>query len=298
MQSVRTHHSVPIAAADPRQIPLPADSTPILSARGLIHGYGSETVLDGIDCDVAAGDTLALTGPSGSGKTTLLHLLAGITTPWQGRIMLAPRPSAANGPTAVRAPRRERSGAAVLSRGGDLTALDVEQRSALRRTRFGLVFQSGQLLDELSCVENVALPLLAGGANLATARQQATALFAPLGLDGLEERRPGEVSGGQRQRVALARALVTRPDVLFADEPTGALDARTGRALLDTLFAVRRDTGMALVIVTHDPEVASRCGRILRLRDGHITDEVRAPAAVAGAMAGVPAAGSTPLEVQ
>ncbi len=267
--------TVPVTGTDPT-VPEASSrwTAPIVAARGLVHGYDQQTVLEGVDCDVAAGDTLALTGPSGSGRTTLLHLLAGITTPWQGRIDLAPRR-----PASTLAGRPAHVAEATptdpaLDAGGDITSMDVETRSTLRRTRFGLVFQSGQLLDELTCVENVALPLLAANVGVRDARRAAAALFAPLGLDGLEERRPGEVSGGQRQRVALARAMVTRSDVLFADEPTGALDARTGRALLDTLFAVQRETGMALVIVTHDPEVSRRCDRVLRLSEGRIVGGV------------------------
>lgn len=238
---------------------------PLLSARGLVHGYDQQPVLHGFDCDIRRGDTLALTGPSGSGKTTLLHLLAGIHTPWQGSIDLAP------GNSAGRARGRGR-GDNGADDSGDITSMNEERRAQLRRTRFGLVFQSGQLLDELTCDENVALPLMANGITPDAARAQARQLFPALGLEGLESRRPGEVSGGQRQRVALARAMVTNPEVLFADEPTGALDSRTGRALMDTLLDVQARNGMALVIVTHDPDVAARCERVLRLMDGRINE--------------------------
>lgn len=235
--------------------PPPASDRPtILAGRGLTHGYGKTTVLHDVDCLIAPGESVALTGPSGSGKTTLLHLLAGIHTPWRGQIHLAPRTRSA----ARRAP----------DAGGDVAAMNDEQRSALRRSRFGLVFQSGQLLDELTAEENVALPLLAGGTRRTHAVEAARHCFPMLGLQGLERRRPGEVSGGQRQRIALARALVTRPDVVFADEPTGALDSRTGAEVMDTILASQRQTGAALVVVTHDQEIADRCDRVLRLRDG------------------------------
>lgn len=231
----------------------------ILAGKSLVHGYGKLTVLHGVDCVVSPGESIVLTGPSGSGKTTLLHLLAGIHTPWQGQVNLAPAPTEA---------ARKHPDA-----GGDVAAMNDELRSALRRSRFGLVFQSGQLLDELTAEENVALPLLAGGVNRHKAVESAQEYFAMLGLDGLQARRPGEVSGGQRQRIALARALVTRPDVLFADEPTGALDSRTGAEVMDAILVSQRRTGAALVMVTHDADMAARCGRTLKLRDGRIESE-------------------------
>lgn len=271
MRSASLERPTESPVTDPVEASAGSAGAPLLRARGLVHGYGSQTVLDGIDCDIRTGDVLALCGPSGSGKTTLLHLLAGILTPWEGRIELAPKGRFAHPGGSGRRHRHRPAAAGPADRGGDVASMDEERRSALRRTRFGLVFQSGQLLDELTCAENVALPLLANGVDLDRARDQALDLFGPLGLEGLADRRPGEVSGGQRQRVALARALVSGPDVLFADEPTGALDSRTGRALMDTLLGIRRRTGIALVIVTHDPELASRCERVLRLNDGRIT---------------------------
>lgn len=246
----------------------------VLTASDVVHGYGKQTVLHGINVTINAGDTVALTGPSGSGKTTLLHLLAGIDTPWDGQIHLAARQT--SGPVS-----------SPLDRGGDITKLGTEQRSTLRRSRFGLMFQSGQLLDELTCEENVALPLIAGGMELREARAAARTLFPTLGLDGLEDRRPGEVSGGQRQRIALARALVTQPDVLFADEPTGALDSRTGAMLMDTLLAAQQNTGMALVLVTHDRDIAARCRRVLALSDGRFLDPNAATAPASAATASV-----------
>ena len=250
----------------------PENSRPhpwILNAQGLVHGYGKLTVLHGVDCAVSPGESIALAGPSGSGKTTLLHLLAGIHTPWQGEIHLA----AGRDDAGRKNPKP-----------GDVAKMNDERRSGLRRSRFGLVFQSGQLLDELTAEENVALPLLASGMNRRLAVSSAQEYFGMLGLDGLQTRRPGEVSGGQRQRIALARALVTRPDILFADEPTGALDSRTGTEVMDAILASQRQTGAALVMVTHDADIAARCGRILRLRDGRIDSDDTA--ARTGALAG------------
>jgi putative ABC transport system ATP-binding protein len=143
------------------------------------------------------------------------------------------------------------------------------------------VFQFGQLLPELPAVENVALPLMLGGVRRGTAVARAAAWFPALGLDGLEQRRPGQLSGGQEQRVAIARALVTEPEVVFADEPTGALDTETGRVLVDLLIGLAARTGTGLVIVTHDAEVAARCHRVIVLRDGR-TDPTAVHAVATG----------------
>ncbi|CAG7574092.1 putative ABC transport system ATP-binding protein [Barrientosiimonas humi] len=218
---------------------------PLLSVRGVGHAYGETTVLHGVSCDIPQGRAVALMGPSGSGKTTLLHLMAGILAPQQGSIVLAGDQS-------------------------DLARLGIEDRAALRRSRFGLVFQSGQLLGELTAVENAALPLIVDGVAYADALGRASELFAPLGLGGLDARRPGELSGGQQQRVAIARAMVTRPQLLLADEPTGALDRRTGEEVMTLLLQAQRSLGASLVLVTHDPEIAQRCDLVLHLRDGRI----------------------------
>jgi putative ABC transport system ATP-binding protein len=155
------------------------------------------------------------------------------------------------------------------------------RRTALRGSRLGFVFQFGQLLPELPAVENVALPLMLGGVRRTAAVARAASWFPPLGLDGLEQRRPGQLSGGQEQRVAIARALVTEPDVVFADEPTGALDTDTGRRLIDLLTGLAARTGVGLVIVTHDADVAARCHRVIVLRDGR-TDPAGVPAVAPG----------------
>ena len=227
-----------------------------LALRGirLAHRFGATPVLQGADLVVHRGEVVAVTGPSGSGKSTLLHCLAGILRPDDGEVWL----------------------------GSDrIDEWSEARRTALRGSRLGFVFQFGQLLPELPAVENVALPLMLGGVRRSTAVARAAAWFPPLGIDGLEQRRPGQLSGGQEQRVAIARALVTEPEVVFADEPTGAVDTDTGRRLIDLLTGLAARTGTGLVIVTHDADVAARCHRTILLRDGR-TDPVPAAAVVTG----------------
>ncbi|KDN75559.1 ABC transporter ATP-binding protein [Streptomyces olindensis] len=216
----------------------------VLAGYGLVKKYGSTTALAGVDVEVGERDSLAIMGPSGSGKSTLLHTLAGIIRPDGGQVLL---------------------------RGERLDNLSENRLSALRRKRFGFVFQFGQLLPELPAEENVALPLMLEGVPSRQAVERARRWFAPLGLEGLEQRRPGQLSGGQAQRVAIARALVIEPDVVFADEPTGALDQRTSTEVVQLLTFATRDTGAALVMVTHDADVAAHCDRILQVRDGRIS---------------------------
>ncbi|WP_169166667.1 ABC transporter ATP-binding protein [Cellulomonas taurus] len=239
------------------QPPVPAPSQPIpggppagprLAARGLMKRFGPTVALAGVDLDVAAGESVAVMGPSGSGKSTLLHCLAGILVPDSG---------------------------AVLLEGAQVQAMNERERSMLRRQRFGFVFQFGQLLSELPAVENVALaPMLNG-----TPRKEAMALAAQwlgsLGLAGMEDRRPGELSGGQAQRVAVARALITGPQVVFADEPTGALDQATGHDVMRVLTSTCRLAGATLVVVTHDAQVAAWCDRRIEVRDGRVVADVR-----------------------
>lgn len=223
----------------------------ILTAHELTKIYpgGAGThALAGVSLTINRGDSLAVMGPSGSGKTTLLHILAGIIAPTSGQ---------------------------VTWQGRQVSEMSDTERTLLRRTAFGFVFQSGQLLPELPADENVALPLMLAG----TSRHEATAMakrwLAYLGLQGMEARRPGELSGGQAQRVAIARALVTSPGVIFADEPTGALDQQTGSDVLDVLTNATRATGSALVVVTHDPAVAAKCSRVIHMRDGRIAPAER-----------------------
>ncbi|TNU73273.1 ABC transporter ATP-binding protein [Miniimonas arenae] len=239
-----------------------------LEARGLVKTYGDQGVatraLAGVDLVVAPGESVAIMGPSGSGKTTLLHVLAGVLAPTSG---------------------------SVLWRGQDLTTLPDRARTQLRRSDFGFVFQAGQLLPELPADENAALPLLLAGTPRPTAIDTSRRWLAHLGLAGMERRRPGELSGGQAQRVAIARALVGRPGVVFADEPTGALDRHTGWEVMQALTTATRAQGASLVVVTHDEEVAHWCSRTVHMRDGLIVAEAHAqPVAPA---AGVTAAGAT-----
>lgn len=228
-----------------------------LSAHGLIKTYGTEpaitTALAGVDLAIAPGESVAIMGPSGSGKTTLLHCLAGVLRPTSGQ---------------------------VLWKGTDIGAMSDGGRTRLRRADFGFVFQSGQLLPELPAEENVALPLLLAGHPKDACLTRARQWLAYLGLAGMERRRPGELSGGQAQRVAIARALIAAPGVIFADEPTGALDQQTGHEVLAVLTHAAHQTGAGLVVVTHDPAVASWCSRTVHMRDGRIstgapTQEVR-----------------------
>ncbi|MCW8378898.1 ABC transporter ATP-binding protein [Streptomyces justiciae] len=220
-------------------------TNPVLAGLGLVKKYGSTVALDGVDVSVGARDSLAIMGPSGSGKSTLLHSLAGIVRPDSGTVLL---------------------------RGEAIDKLSEERLSALRRKRFGFVFQFGQLLPELPAEENVALPLMLEGVPRRQAVERARRWFAPLGLDGLEHRRPGQLSGGQAQRVAIARALAVEPDVVFADEPTGALDQTTSTEVVRLLTSVTREQGAALVMVTHDADVAAHCDRVLQVRDGRISN--------------------------
>jgi putative ABC transport system ATP-binding protein len=182
-------------------------------------------------------------GPSGSGKSTLLHCLAGILVPDSGEIHFD---------------------------GQRIDRLGETGRSALRRDRFGFVFQFGQLVPELSAEENVALPLLLSGVRRSKATAEARVWLDRLGLDGLAGRTSGELSGGQAQRVALARGLVARPRVLFADEPTGALDSLTGEQVMDLLVESAREAGTAVILVTHEPRVAAYADREVVVRDGRV----------------------------
>jgi len=204
---------------------------------------GRLTILDGVSLDVARGESLAIVGASGSGKTTLLGLLAGLDRPSTGSVSLA---------------------------GERLDVLDEEARARLRRRLVGFVFQSFHLLPALNAEENVMLPLELEGRSDAAAR--ARAALAGVGLDARRHHYPHQLSGGEQQRVALARAFVHEPELLFADEPTGNLDQRTGAAVGDLLFALNREHGTTLVLVTHDTNLASRCARSLRLADGRIVE--------------------------
>jgi putative ABC transport system ATP-binding protein len=216
----------------------------LIEARAVVRSFGQTPALRGASVSVAAGELLAVMGPSGSGKSTLLHCLAGILTPEAGEVWFD---------------------------GRRVDTMRETERSALRRDRFGFVFQFGQLVPELTAEENVALPLLLSGARRPAALTDARAWFGRLGLDGLEQRRSGELSGGQAQRVALARGLVARPEVLFADEPTGSLDSLTGEQVMNLLAAAARDQGTTVVLVTHEPRVAAYADREVIVRDGKVS---------------------------
>jgi putative ABC transport system ATP-binding protein len=215
----------------------------VIEAREVVLSFGETPALRGANLAVAEGELLAIMGPSGSGKSTLLHCLAGILVPDSGEIRFE---------------------------GRRVDQLGETGRSTLRRDKFGFVFQFGQLVPELTAQENVALPLLLNGVRRATAVAEARAWFGRLGLDGLEERRSGELSGGQAQRVALARGLVARPRVLFADEPTGALDSLTGEHVMDLLVGSAREQGTTVVLVTHEARVAAYADREVVVRDGKV----------------------------
>jgi putative ABC transport system ATP-binding protein len=213
----------------------------IIEARDVVLSFGPTPALRGASLAVNAGEILAIMGPSGSGKSTLLHCLAGILVPDSGEVRF---------------------------NGDRIDTLGEPERSTLRRDRFGFVFQFGQLVPELTAEENVALPLLLAGTRRPAALKEARAWFARLDLDGLQRRRSGELSGGQAQRVALARALVGRPEVVFADEPTGSLDSLTGEHVMDLLVTAAREHGSTVVLVTHEPRVAAYAEREVIVRDG------------------------------
>jgi len=224
--------------------------TAILEAAGLHRSFGTTPALRGADLTVAEGELLAIMGPSGSGKSTLLHCVAGILQPDQGEVRFA---------------------------GRRIDDLGERDRTELRRRSFGFLFQFGQLVPELSAVENVALPLLLGGQRRRQALAEADPWFDRLGIDDLQGRRPGELSGGEAQRVALARALVTSPAVLFADEPTGSLDSLAGERVMDLLVDSARARGTTVVVVTHEPRIAAYADREVIVRDGRCAASVGAP---------------------
>jgi putative ABC transport system ATP-binding protein len=221
-------------------------TSPLLVATDVVRSFGSTRALAGATMSVEAGEVVAVMGPSGSGKSTLLHCLAGIIQPDSGT---------------------------VAYDGRELSAMPDTPRSALRRTEFGFVFQFGQLVPELTCLENVAMPLRLGGTRRRAAEARASESLDRLEVADLAGKRPGEVSGGQGQRVAVARALVTGPKVLFADEPTGALDSLNGEHVMRLLTASAKDTGAAVILVTHEPRVAAYANREVIVRDGR-TKEV------------------------
>jgi putative ABC transport system ATP-binding protein len=224
--------------------PAAPPATTLLAATGLVKRFGQTEALRGVDLAIAAGEVLAIMGPSGSGKSTLLHCLAGILRPDEGSVTLD---------------------------GRRIDNLADSARAELRRTEFGFIFQFGQLIPELSALENVALPLLLNGEKRGAATEQAAAWFPRLGIDGLTDRLPGELSGGQAQRVAIARALIIQPSIVFADEPTGSLDSLAGEQVMELLTSSARAEGVCVVLVTHEPRVAAYADREIVVRDGRIS---------------------------
>ncbi|GAA5115384.1 ABC transporter ATP-binding protein [Haloechinothrix salitolerans] len=214
---------------------------PLLAATELFKAFGPTEALDRASLSVAAGETVAVMGPSGSGKSTLLHCAAGIMKPDAG---------------------------SVRYDGRELTTLSDGERSELRRGEFGFVFQFGQLVPELTCLENVALPLRLGGMRRKLAEAEAEQWLETFDVVEAARKRPGDVSGGQGQRVAVARALVTTPRIIFADEPTGALDSLNGERVMQLLTRSARDSGAAIVLVTHEARVAAYADREVVVRDG------------------------------
>jgi putative ABC transport system ATP-binding protein len=225
-------------------------TAPIIEARDVKLSFGPTPALRGAGVTADPGEILAIMGPSGSGKSTLLFCLAGILVPDSGEVSFD---------------------------GARVDTLDETRRSALRRDHFGFVFQSGQLIPELTAEENVALPLLLAGLRRSKAIEQVRPWFERLGLDGLEGRRSGELSGGQAQRVALARGMVAKPRVLFADEPTGSLDTLTGEQVMSLLVKNAREQGTTVVIVTHEARVAAYADRQIVVRDGRVHTLAAAP---------------------
>jgi putative ABC transport system ATP-binding protein len=205
---------------------------------------GRLTILAGLECQVLAGESVAILGASGSGKSTLLGLLAGLDTPSSGMVRIG---------------------------GVDLASLDEDGRAALRGRRMGFVFQSFQLLPALTALENVLLPLELAGRKDADAR--ARAALARVGLEARLSHYPKQLSGGEQQRVAIARAFAPRPAIMFADEPTGNLDAATGQRIIDLLFDLNNEAGTTLILVTHDAVLAQRCQRRLHLSGGKLNEQ-------------------------
>ena len=226
---------------------------PVIETRGLrkVYAEGSEAAviaLQGVDLVIRRGDFVAIMGPSGSGKSTLMNLIGCLDTPSDG---------------------------VYECDGVDVATLDAEELATLRREKIGFVFQGFHLLPRMSALDNVAMPLGYARVPPAERRERAQAALASVGLGERSQHKPNELSGGQQQRVAIARALINQPPILLADEPTGALDSKTGEEIL-ALFKQLRDDGHTVVLITHDAEVAEHADRIFVMRDGELHEEVRA----------------------
>ena len=210
----------------------------------VIAQSGTLTILSGLELQIKSGESVAIVGASGSGKSTLLGILAGLDLPTGGEVHLA---------------------------GHRIDTLDEDERARVRGEHTGFVFQSFQLLPNLTALENVMLPLELSGTEQVT--ENSRAILQRVGLEGRLNHYPRQLSGGEQQRVAIARAFAGSPDILFADEPTGNLDEKTGESIIQLLFEVNRERGATLVLVTHDMGLASRCDRVLRLTGGAIVEE-------------------------
>ncbi|MGV0346992.1 ABC transporter ATP-binding protein [Corynebacterium coyleae] len=219
----------------------------MLELNDITKSFTQQRVLEGISLTVGGGESVAIMGPSGSGKSTLLHCMSGVLVPDDGQ---------------------------VLFDGRDVAAMSDAERSRLRLENFGFIFQDGQLLPELTATENVALPQIMRGVSRAEAHAEAIDMLTRLGLGAFVDRYPGQLSGGQVQRVAIARALAGPPSVVFADEPTAALDQATGHEVMQQIVAIAEKFGVTLVLVTHDPKIADWCSRRVEIRDGLIHSEV------------------------
>ncbi|MBT0770738.1 ABC transporter ATP-binding protein [Kineosporia sp. J2-2] len=219
---------------------------PVLVLDGIQHAYHRTVAVRGISLSVRPGEIVAVTGPSGCGKSTVLHVAAGLIRPQSGTVRLF---------------------------GQQLEGAGDDERARLRRSKIALVLQFGQLVPELTGLDNVALPLLLDGHDPKEARRLALSWLERCGAQDLAEVGPPEMSGGQAQRVAVARSLITSPQLILADEPTGSLDSIGGRELLDLMLGEARRSGAALVVVTHDNSVAARADREIRLLDGVIASE-------------------------
>ena len=219
----------------------------MLELNDITKSFTQQRVLEGISLTVGGGESVAIMGPSGSGKSTLLHCMSGVLVPDNGQVRF---------------------------NGQDVSAMSDAERSRLRLENFGFIFQDGQLLPELTATENVALPQIMRGVPRAEAHAEAIDMLTRLGLGAFVDRYPGQLSGGQVQRVAIARALAGPPSVVFADEPTAALDQATGHEVMQQIVAIAQKFGVTLVLVTHDPKIADWCSRRVEIRDGLIHSEV------------------------